>query len=258
MKFFKKLMKYFINRINIFFSLNINRPLLSDKFFFGTSQKKIINMVNLCNEFSMTGKARMHSLSQAVEYIKNLKLKGDFVECGVWKGGNLLLLNMLNNYYNLDKSIYGFDTFEGMTLPSKEDYDLNNISAKEQLKNIHKTSQKRNLWCYSSLEDVKKNIKKHGKINNIKLIKGPVEKTLLQKDNLPKKISLLRLDTDFYKSTKIELEILYPLLVKNGVLIVDDYGHWKGAKKAVDEYFKSKFHWLHRVDYTCVYLIKNN
>jgi hypothetical protein len=88
------------------------------------------------------------------------------------------------------------------------------------------------------------------------LCKGPVEKTLLNKKNLPKKISLLRLDTDFYESTKIELEILYPLLVKKGVLIIDDYGHWKGARKAVDEYFKNCYNCVHRIDYTCRLIIK--
>ena len=75
---------------------------------------------------------------------------------------------------------------------------------------------------------------------------------------LPKKISLLRLDTDFYESTKIELEELYPLLSKNGILIIDDYGHWKGARKAVDEYFKKKklFPFLNKVDYSCRLMIK--
>ena len=78
------------------------------------------------------------------------------------------------------------------------------------------------------------------------------------KKNLPKKISLLRLDTDFYKSTMKELKVLYPRLVKNGVLIIDDYGHWKGAKKAVDKYFnlKKNFIWFQRIDYASRLFIK--
>ena len=75
--------------------------------------------------------------------------------------------------------------------------------------------------------------------------------------NLPKKISLLRLDTDFYSSTKTELNILYPLLQKKGVLIIDDYGHFKGAKKAVDEFFDINRIWLHRVDYSTRIYIKD-
>ena len=76
--------------------------------------------------------------------------------------------------------------------------------------------------------------------------------------NLPDQISLLRLDTDFYESTKIELEILYPKLSSGGVLIIDDYGHWKGSRKAVDEYFEldKNFMWLHRIDYASRILIK--
>ena len=69
---------------------------------------------------------------------------------------------------------------------------------------------------------------------------------------LPSGIALLRLDTDWYESTKHELEHLYPLLVSGGVIIIDDYGHWKGAKKAVDEYIKDNNLplLLNRIDYT--------
>ena len=103
---------------------------------------------------------------------------------------------------------------------------------------------------------VKTNILQHTSINNIKFVKGPVEQTLLKEENLPKKISVLRLDTDFYSSTKIELKILYPRLINGGILIVDDYGYWQGARKAVDEYFNEK-KILHIVDQTCRYIIKD-
>ena len=79
---------------------------------------------------------------------------------------------------------------------------------------------------------------------------------LALKKNIPKKISLLRLDTDWYESTKIELEILYPLLQKGGILIIDDYGHWGGSKKAVDEFFLDKYVWMHYIDYACRLIIK--
>ncbi len=97
-------------------------------------------------------------------------------------------------------------------------------------------------------------------MNNFSFIKGKVEDTLDNINNLPQKISLLRLDTDFYESTKKELEILYPRLSKGGILIIDDYGHWKGSQKAVDEYFdlKNNFQFLHRIDYGTRLLIKDN
>ena len=75
-------------------------------------------------------------------------------------------------------------------------------------------------------------------------------------DNLPEKISLLRLDTDWYSSTKKELEILYEKVSPGGVIIIDDYGHWGGSKKAVDEFFLNKYVWMHYVDYACRLIIK--
>jgi O-methyltransferase len=108
----------------------------------------------------------------------------------------------------------------------------------------------------STLDEVKKKISKEFSNSNIYLIKGKVEDTLLIEKNISKKISILRLDTDFYESTKIELELLYPQLETGGVLIIDDYGNYKGARKAVNEYFKSK-PFLIYVDHSCRLLIKN-
>ena len=93
-------------------------------------------------------------------------------------------------------------------------------------------------WCYASIEDVQENIKEFSEVSKINLIKGDIVNTLNIQSNLPKKISVLRLDTDWFESTKKELEVLYPLLSIGGVLIIDDYGHWGGCKKAVDEYFE--------------------
>jgi len=69
---------------------------------------------------------------------------------------------------------------------------------------------------------------------------------------MPGKIALLRLDTDWYESTAHELKHLYPLLVPGGVIIIDDYGHWEGARKAVDEYITAEKLplLLNRIDYT--------
>lgn len=213
------------------------------------ADKKIIEFIKSSLQFSMTGTERMYLLSQAITNTKINKLEGDFVECGIWMGGNILLFKQLNDYYNLNKSIFGFDTFDGMTVPEEIDKDYQEISAK-------KLSDHEKDYLSAGIEKVRKNILKYSNLDNINLIKGKVEDTLLFEKNLPKKISILRLDTDWYASTKVELEILYPRLVHGGVLIIDDYGHWKGARKAVDEFFGEK-KWLHVVDYSCRYLIKN-
>ena len=249
-----QLIKKIINKTLKLFNLRLSK--IEDNFIFPAgTEKKIIEFINISNQFSMTGHHRMYILSEAIKYSKINKLEGDFVECGIWRGGNILLYKFLNDYYLLNKSIFGYDTFEGMTEPEKVDVDYKGHDALQTLNDFKKDENAINIHCYSSIESVSKNILKYKNLENVHLIKGPVEKTLLDEKNLPKKISILRLDTDWYRSTKVELEILYPRLVSGGILIIDDYGHWQGARRAVDEFFNKK-KWLHYVDYTCRYLIK--
>ena len=217
--------------------------------------EEIINIINISKKFSMTGEKRMYLLCEAVRQVKEKNLKGDFVECGVWKGGNIILLNKLCEIYNLDKKIYAYDTFDGMSEPEVVDKDYKNNLAQVLMNENVKSSKNDNIHCFSSYDEVHQNVNKFSNTSNVKFIKGKVEDTLKIKSNLPAEISILRLDTDFYSSTKIELETLYERLVSGGILIIDDYGHWQGARKAVDEFFTKK-PWLHVVDYTCRYVIK--
>ena len=206
---------------------------------------------------SMSTPANHWAIIQSLKHIKKNDIKGDIVECGVWRGGNLILFKKIIDTLYLEKKIFAFDTFQGMPEPSKEDLDLKDIDAEKIYQNYKDKDLK---WCFSDIDEVKNNISKFFKDYNksFNFIKGKVEDTLMYEDNLPQTISLLRLDTDFYESTKKELEILYPRLNKGGVLIIDDYGHWKGSKKAVDEYFKldNNFLWFHRIDYASRLLIK--
>ena len=203
----------------------------------------------------MTGPVRMWSVLQALDHIKRNSIDGACVECGVWKGGTLALLSKYSEYLGLDLAIIGFDTFDGMPDAEEVDKDLFNISSIENMRISKKDESLMNIHAYASISQVKENLKVLG-IKNIKLLKGKVEDTLQISENIPDKISLLRLDTDWYASTKFELDILYPRLQKGGVLIIDDYGHFQGAKKAVDEFFKGKDIWMHYVDYTCRLIIK--
>jgi hypothetical protein len=113
------------------------------------------------------------------------------------------------------------------------------------------------VMCISSLDEVKKNLSAC-KFPNVKFVVGDILETLNVKKNIPKQIALLRLDTDWYQSTKKEMDVLYPVLSEQGVLIVDDYGHWKGSKKAVDEYFENANQKpnIERIDYTGIKIIK--
>ena len=198
----------------------------------------------------MTSVERMYGLFKAVEYLIDSNISGDFVECGVWKGGSTMLIaNTLIQLNSNDRKIYLYDTFEGMPEPTENDYYISN--KKTHAVDRWKKQQKQdiNTWCFTPLTEVKNNMYSTGyPKNKIIFIKGKVENTIPK--TIPSEIALLRLDTDWYESTKHELIHLYPLLSKNGVLIIDDYGHWAGAKKAVDEYFSKNFILLNRIDYT--------
>jgi len=251
-----KYLKITIKKILGLFNLRLSRIIIEPTLLI-EADKEIIKYIDISSKFSMTGHKRMYLLSQAILNTKINKLEGDFVECGVWKGGNILLYKLLNDYYNLNKNIYAYDTFQGMTLPQNIDIDYLGNSAEELLLKNKKSEKIENIHSFVSIDAVKENILKYSKLDNINFVAGPVEKTLLLEKNLPKKISILRLDTDWYLSTKIELEILYPRLVKGGVLIIDDYGYWQGSRKAVDDYFFNKKKWLHICDNECRYLIKD-
>ena len=213
-------------------------------------------LCKICDEYTATSLVRRWALIQAIKAVYSQNLEGDIVECGVWKGGNLIISEMLVEKFNLNKKIYGYDTFKGMTKPG--DLDIDRVSgelAEVKWKRCDKEAY--NTWCYASIEEVRTNIQNHVmNTDNVQLIMGKVEDTLLKRENFPESISILRLDTDWYESTKIELEVLYPRLVKGGILIVDDYGLWNGSRRAVDEYFKDSNVWLDYIDEDCRLLIK--
>jgi hypothetical protein len=187
-----------------------------------------------CRNYTMTSQQQLYSLYTATRYVIENKIPGDIVECGVWKGGSSMLAALtLLSMENTDKYIYLYDTYQGMTEPTKHDIS----DFEEDSKRTWKLNQKEdfNKWCYSPIEEVQRNLFSTGYPDDkLVFVKGKVENTIPH--TVPLKISLLRLDTDWYVSTYHELKHLFPNLSENGVLIIDDYGHWKGSRKAVDEY----------------------
>ena len=218
-------------------------------------EKKLMQKVK---NFTLTNDERIWLIIQAVKVLNQNNINGDIVECGVWKGGNLILFGDLCRKYSLDKTIFGYDTYEVMTEPTSHDVNFYEKSAKKNLEKYkNQKKHKNSFWVANDIDDTKKNITNNTDHKKIRLIKGDVLKTLDKKENLPSSISLLRLDTDFYESTKKELEVLYPLLNKGGILIIDDYGHWKGCRKAVDEYFENKNINFFMCDFSCRFMIKD-
>jgi hypothetical protein len=215
-------------------------------------QKKIILTAK---PFTMTSVERMAALVEAAGYVAQGGIPGDIAECGVWRGGSMMTIALtLLAQGDRSRSLYLYDTFEGMSAPTADDKSLDGVPADELLDRDPKGT---GLWCYATLDDVRANMLSTGyPADKIHLIKGKVEDTIPQ--NLPANLALLRLDTDWYESTKHELTHLYPRLSAKGILVIDDYGHWQGARKAVDEYFHERGDkvYLHRIDYTGRILVK--
>lgn len=192
----------------------------------------------LAASITMTSFESMVTLALACKYIVENQISGDFVEAGVWRGGSSIVAK---RFLTGERSYYLFDTYAGMTEPTIHDYRVgasSNTSTVEHWKKLSNTTH--NEWVFANLEEVEKNFRNFKLFDgSINFIKGNVLETLVS-SNLPKNISLLRLDTDFYDSTLIELQVLWPRLVSGGILILDDYGHWDGARRAVDEYFQNE------------------
>lgn len=214
-------------------------------------EKSDIDIIRRVKDYTMTSPERIVSLIRAVQYIVNNNIPGEIVECGVWKGGSMMAVAMtLLSMNAADKNLYLFDTYEGMTDPGNIDISCRGDKATELLRKTKK-DEEAYIWAYSPLEKVKSNVLNVGyDAQKIHFIKGKVEETI--PDKSPAMISLLRLDTDWYESTQHELTHLYPRLTPGGIIIIDDYGHWQGAKRAMDEYIHDNNIrlFLSRIDYT--------
>lgn len=196
--------------------------------------KNFLNLFHIARDYSMTSKDTMYALYSAVNYILDRNIEGDFVECGVWKGGSSLLTSLIFQQRGVqNRAVYLFDTFEGMTPATEDDVDYKGNSGSQMMEDYSDQSG----WCYAHLEKVQETFAEHHFDFPVNFVKGDVVQTL--KREKPEQISILRLDTDWYESTMEELVQLYPRLSIGGVLVIDDYGYWEGARKATDEYFRT-------------------
>lgn len=177
---------------------------------------------------TMCSEKRIQSLQNVLHKINGID--GDIVECGTWRGGlaALILQHVLDN--KLDKHLFIYDTFEGMPEPGDKDHP-DALRRYNELKDGEYSD-----WCRAGISIVEDTLKQVASSYDdyCHLIEGKVEDTLEVFG--PESIALCRLDTDWYSSTKIEMEVLYPRVVKGGYIIVDDYSDWPGCKLAVDEY----------------------
>lgn len=199
---------------------------------FDEESREVISAVR---PFTMTGNDKLHALIQATRYVANHKIPGDVVECGVWRGGSMhAVARTLTLCGDQTRDLYLFDTFEGMPPPSEHDVRHDGRPAERLLAAGAKDS---NVWAIASLEDVRAGFATVPyPAEKVHFVKGMVEQTV--PDEVPDTISILRLDTDWYESTAHELLHMWDRLVSGGVLMIDDYGHWKGSRRATDEFLE--------------------
>lgn len=220
-------------------------------------------IVDAVAPYTLTSRQRRYALVQAVQYLVRRGVPGAFVECGVWRGGSALAMLMaLQRERTDDRELWLYDTFEGMTAPSERDRSPFDAPARRTWDIAVASGRK--AWQHLfepqdfSLDKVRALLEGTGyPRQHLKFVAGDLMQTLPAQ--APGRIALLRLDTDWYESTRHELEHLYPRLSPGGVLIIDDYGHWQGCRDAVDEYFARPGNGpvlLNRIDYTCRIVIK--
>lgn len=228
-----------------------HRPVRDPSSFPPDFDEATIEICNAVAPYTMTSPERIEAVVNAVGYLVKHGIQGSIVECGVWRGGSAMaMLLALKRLGDESRELHLYDTFTGMSAPGEVDVSYDGEHARTTYLNV-KASDEESHWYWSTLEEVQRNTYSTGyRQDGIHLIPGKVETTI--PEHAPSEIALLRLDTDWYESTKHELIHLFPRLQPQGVLIIDDYGHWKGARKAVDEYLSENNVriLLNRIDYT--------
>jgi O-methyltransferase len=208
-----------------------------------------MNIVEVCQPYTMISVERLLQNIQSIDHVQSAKIPGDIVEIGVWKGGSMLaMIKQYETYEEWRRGFHLYDTFTGMTPPSDYDKRTNGTSASSLM-------GMPGVKAECSLDDVRSTIAEHTSYDPLRnhYHKGDIRTNTVYPDT----IAVLRLDTDFYDSTKHELQHFYPRVSKGGIVMIDDYGHWLGCRKAVDEFLQIHPEiTLVPIDYTGVYFIK--
>lgn len=195
-----------------------------------------LKVLQVVRPFTMTPPQVTLNAMRAVEFIEKHAIPGAVVECGVWRGGVSMAMMIQLNRLKAVRPFFMYDTFDGMSEPTADDVSPTGEAATKLLAE-HSKDETNHYWAFAPIDRVRRNVEAVGyPKDQVRMVQGKVEDTI--PGVIPDRIALLRLDTDWYESTKHELEHLYDRLVPGGIMILDDYGFWQGARKAVDEYFE--------------------
>jgi hypothetical protein len=212
-----------------------------------------IEVIERIAPYTLTSHERVMALCASVEHIVAAGVPGALVECGVWRGGSSMAMALtLRRLGVTDRDLYMFDTFTHMPFPGEEDVDLFGTPAADQ----YEAAANAEAFRYLPFDEVKRALASTGyPTERMHFVQGMVEETI--PEQAPEQIALCRLDTDWYESTAHEMEHLWPRVAPGGIVIIDDYGHFMGAKKAVDEHFgRIGPTLLHRIDFTGRLVVK--
>ena len=200
--------------------------------------------------YTLTPPPRVMALCEAVRYLDRAGIEGPIVECGVWRGGSMMAAALtLLELGSTERDLYLFDTFTEMPLPDERDTHLSGKTGPEFFADVVAGDQAYELLPLTRVRELLEGTRYPPE--RLHFVPGLVEETI--PGEAPERIALLRLDTDWYRSTIHELRNLYPRIVPGGILIVDDYGEFAGARQAVDEYLAEDGRpvLLNRVDFSC-------
>jgi len=189
----------------------------------------------------------LYDLWWTCQFVCANNFRGDIVELGVWQGGALEMIGYALNEFKGKNRVVGYDSFEGHPEPEATEVDIWGNNMRDKYLELKSAGEK---WAFADYDEVNKRLQSIYK--NVRLVKGVFNNST--DTSFITEISILRLDLDWYEPTKTALKKLYGKISKGGVLIIDDYGHHSGARKATDEYIeenKLKIN-LRHINYSCV------
>jgi O-methyltransferase len=193
-------------------------------------------LTNLILPDTLVGPERVHNLYVLAKRIEEEIIPGDVIECGVCNGGTAALLARFATRSKLNRTVWLLDSFEGMPLTTSEDGEAAKAHIGKEVGNI---------------ERVKRALRRVGAdMNRVRIVPGWFQDTFPSVS--ASQIALLNIDADWYESVRLCLEAFYDRVATGGFVSFDDYGHWPGCRKAVDEFFQARKlpYKLRQVDYT--------
>lgn len=227
-----------------------NRGLAVNREYGADMSPETVATIKFVQPYTMTTVQRVEAVISATRHVVANDIPGAFVESGVWMGGSIMAAaRTLVELGVTDRDLYLYDTFEGLPEPGEHDRIIGDTQSGAEVYAELNAKAGDKPYLDAPIDIVRSNVALSGyPTDRMKLIQGLVEDTI--PTTAPEQIALLRLDTDWYSSTKVEMDTLFPRLAPGGILIIDDYAYLEGVRKAVDEFFQNYPHpvFLHRID----------